>query len=145
MSDSLRKSFMNFFLSPRLSSCLKLQHIRHALLPAALAAATLWLPMAHAQDASSNAAETSKDSAAVSSPAATASASAVAPPRYAAADLKRAFNFMDDNHDGKISREEASRFRGVAKNFDRADTNHDGFLSRQEFDKAMNYVKPKQP
>ena len=66
-------------------------------------------------------------------------------PGYAAGALKRAFNFMDDNHDGKISREEASRFLGVAKYFDRADTNHDGFLSRQEFDKAMNYVKPKQP
>lgn len=66
----------------------------------------------------------------------------VAAPRYAAADLKRAFDFMDANHDGKISREEAARFRGVAKNFDRADTNHDQFLSRQEFDRAMNYVKP---
>ncbi len=52
-----------------------------------------------------------------------------------------AFNFMDSNHDGKVSREEASGFSGVAKHFDQADTDHDNFLSREEFDKAMNYVK----
>lgn len=50
---------------------------------------------------------------------------------------------MDGNHDGKLSREEASGFRGVAKHFDQADTNKDNFLSPEEFDKAMNYVKPK--
>ena len=77
-------------------------------------------------------------------PAAAASAAETpAPaPRYAASDLERAFNFMDSNHDGNISREEAAGFRGVAKHFDQADTNRDGFLSRDEFDTAMNYVKP---
>lgn len=132
MSDSLPKSFMKFSLSPRLYSCLELQHIRHAVLPVAFITAVLLSQTAHAQVVPSTTTDNPQ-------------ASAVAPPRYAAADLKRAFNFMDDNHDGKISREEASRFRGVAKNFDRADTNHDGFLSREEFGKAMNYVKPKQP
>ncbi len=48
---------------------------------------------------------------------------------------------MDASRDGKLSREEASGFRGVAKNFDKADTNHDNMMSRQEFDRAMNYVK----
>ena len=143
---------MKFFLSPQLDGCLELQYIRRALLPAAFIAAAWLSQTAHAQSAPLNTADTPQASA--SQPAATAStsvsphvapASAAAQPRYAAADLKRAFNFMDDNHDGKISREEASRFRGVAKNFDRADTNHDGFLSREEFGKAMNYVKPKQP
>ena len=80
------------------------------------------------------------------SPAATSGAAAAqvpAPgPRYAASDLERAFGFMDGDRDGKVSRQEASGFRGVAKNFDRADTNQDGFLSREEFDTAMNYVKP---
>lgn len=66
----------------------------------------------------------------------------VSPPRYSASQLEQAFNYMDRNHDGKVSREEASGFRGVAKNFDRADTNHDDALSREEFDRAMNYVKP---
>ena len=64
-------------------------------------------------------------------------------PRYAASELERAFGFMDSNGDGKVSRQEASGFRGVAKNFDRADTNQDDYLSREEFDTAMNYVKPK--
>ena len=123
---------MMFPLSPRLYSCLELQCIRHAVLSAALTAAALLSQTAHAQVAPSTTANEPQ-------------ASAAASPRYAAADLKRAFNFMDGNHDGKVSREEASRFRGVAKNFDRADTNHDGFLSREEFGKAMNYVKPKQP
>lgn len=66
----------------------------------------------------------------------------VSAPRYSASMLEKAFNYMDRNHDGKVSREEASGFRGVAKNFDRAATNHDNALSREEFDKAMNYVKP---
>ena len=72
-----------------------------------------------------------------------AAAAEMSAPRYSASDLERAFGFMDGNRDGKVSREEASGFRGVAKNFDRADTNQDGFLSREEFDAAMNYVKPK--
>jgi len=63
-------------------------------------------------------------------------------PRYAASDLNRAFRFMDGNGDGRVSRQEASGFRGVAKNFDRADTDKDDFLSPEEFDKAMNHVKP---
>ena len=64
-----------------------------------------------------------------------------AAPRYSAKDLERAFNFMDSNGDGKLNRNEAARFPGVKKYFDRADTDGDGFLSRDEFDKAMNYVK----
>lgn len=65
--------------------------------------------------------------------------------RYDASDLERAFNFMDSNHDGKLSREEAAGFRGVARHFDQADTDRDNFLSRDEFDKAMNYTKSKSP
>lgn len=64
-------------------------------------------------------------------------------PRYSDSNLKRAFNYMDGNDDGMVSREEAAGFRGVAKNFDKADTNHDNALSRAEFDRAMNYVKAK--
>ena len=76
----------------------------------------------------------------------TAGASAAVPaapaPRYTAGDLERAFGFMDSNRDGKVSREEASGFRGVAKNFDRADTSRDGILTIEEFGAAMNHVKP---
>jgi len=74
-------------------------------------------------------------------PAPAASVPAAAP-RYSASNLALAFGYMDANHDGKISREEAAGFSGVARHFDQADTNHDGFLSREEFDYAMNYVKP---
>ena len=80
--------------------------------------------------------------AAAASRAATVQAPASAP-RYAAGDLQQAFNFMDANRDGQISREEAAGFRGVARHFDQADADKDGFLSRSEFDAAMNYVKPK--
>ncbi|MEC5214045.1 hypothetical protein RCH06_002606 [Polaromonas sp. CG_9.5] len=74
-------------------------------------------------------------------PAASAFQTPAPAPRYTASNLERAFNFMDANHDGQISREEAAGFRGVARHFDQADTNHDGFLSREEFGTAMNYVK----
>lgn len=105
------------------------------------AAAALFAMSLHAQGAATPAAApSSAASAASEAPAAELPAPA---PRYAANDLERAFGFMDSDHDGKVSRQEASGFRGVAKNFDRADTNHDGFLSREEFDTAMNYVRPK--
>lgn len=71
-----------------------------------------------------------------------AASAATTTPRYTAQELERAFNFIDANKDGKISREEAAGFRGVAKHFDEADTNKDGFLSREEFENALNGVKP---
>lgn len=64
-----------------------------------------------------------------------------AEPKYAAKDVERAFGFIDANRDGKISREEAAGFRGVAKHFDEADLNKDGFLSRDEFTNALNGEK----
>jgi EF hand len=97
----------------------------------ALAAALLALGAAHAQN------QPAPDAAAPAPPAAQTPA-----PRYAASELERAFGFMDHDHNGQVSREEAAGFRGVAKNFDRADTDRDGQLSRAEFDAAMNYVKP---
>ena len=63
-------------------------------------------------------------------------------PKYAARDIERAFSFIDTNKDGKISREEAAGFRGVAKHFDEADINKDGMLSREEFENALNGNKP---
>ena len=101
-----------------------------------LALATLLAPHAQAQ--------TAEPAAAASAPASTPAPSA--PPTvtyYDPKDLERAFKFMDKTGDGKVSRDEASNFRGVSKHFDEADTNKDGFLSREEFDNAMN--KSKQP
>ncbi|MFS2032438.1 EF-hand domain-containing protein [Polaromonas sp. CT11-55] len=75
-------------------------------------------------------AQTAQPAAAASAPAAVA--------KYDSKDLERAFKFMDKNGDGKVSRDEASNFRGVSKHFDEADLNKDNFLSREEFDNAMN-------
>jgi EF hand len=76
-------------------------------------------------------------------PAAAASAEPAA--KYSAKDLERAFNFMDANKDGRISRDEAASFRNVAKYFDEADTDKDQMLSPQEFENAMNQSKAKAP
>lgn len=70
-------------------------------------------------------------------------APALQAPAYTASNIALAFNYIDANKDGQLSREEAAGFRGVAKNFDAADTNKDGSLSRQEFENAMNRSKPK--
>lgn len=80
-------------------------------------------------------------SASLSAPEPAPAASAPRPsgqtPAFTESNFGLAFNYIDANRDGQISREEAARFRGVAKHFDAADTNHDGVLSRQEFDEAM--------
>lgn len=65
-------------------------------------------------------------------------AAAAAAPKYTAKDIDRAFGFIDGNRDGKISREEAAGFRGVARHFDEADSNKDQVLSREEFESALN-------
>jgi hypothetical protein len=65
-------------------------------------------------------------------------AAAAAAPKYTAKDVERAFGFIDSNRDGKISREEAAAFRGVARHFDEADSNKDQALSRAEFESALN-------
>ena len=93
------------------------------------AAAALLATQAHAQ--------TTEPAA---TPAATPTAAAPAQPvaSYDPKDLERAFKFMDKTGDGKISRDEASNFRGVSKHFDEADVNKDNFLSPEEFNNAMN-------
>lgn len=83
--------------------------------------------------ASAAAAASSASESAVQTPAAV--------PKYSASDIKTIFSYLDRNKDGRISREEASGFKGVARNFDRADTNHDGSLSFDEFAFAMSQAK----
>lgn len=88
-------------------------------------------------------AQAPEPAAASSAPVAAANASAPVVLKYDPKDLERAFKFMDKTGDGKVSRDEASNFRGVSKHFDEADVNKDNFLSREEFDNAMN--RSKQP
>lgn len=91
------------------------------------AAATLLAAQAHAQTPEAAA------------PAATSTAAPAQPvASYDPKDLERAFKFMDKTGDGKVSRDEASNFRGVSKHFDEADVNKDNFLSPEEFNNAMN-------
>jgi hypothetical protein len=65
-------------------------------------------------------------------------ATASAEPKYSVAQIAQAFGFIDRNKDGKLSREEAAGFRGVARHFDEADANKDGALSREEFENALS-------
>jgi hypothetical protein len=52
-------------------------------------------------------------------------------------DLARAFYEADLNHDGELSRAEASRLTILPAPFDELDRNHDGVLSRFEYDDAF--------
>ena len=108
------------------------------LLALATAAAALLAPAAHAQPAAAAPAVQAQPAPSTS---VVSTASAATEPRYTTGDIARAFSFMDTNKDGKISREEASGFRGVARHFDEADTNKDSALSHQEFESALNQSK----
>ena len=47
-------------------------------------------------------------------------------------EMKARMQKMDANGDGKISRDEASKYKNLAKVFDKIDTNNDGYLSKDE-------------
>lgn len=145
---------MTFSIATPLSFRLATHSRRGLLLLSTAAALLLMSEQARSTDSADGAPVTTAAATATPVPAAAVQAETPAPtpaptpsvtaaaPRYSASNLAMAFNYMDANRDGKVSREEAAGFRGVAKNFDRADTNHDNILSRGEFDRAMNYVKP---
>lgn len=108
-----------------------------------MAGSLLALATAGALLAAQAQAQTAEPATAASAPTA-ATSSTPAPSTvtyYDPKDLERAFKFMDKTGDGKVSRDEASNFRGVSRHFDEADVNKDGFLSREEFDNAMNRSK----
>jgi hypothetical protein len=64
------------------------------------------------------------------------------PRKYALQDVERVFNYLDSDHDGKISRTEAAAFKNIASHFDAADVNKDHLLTKEEFDNAINGFKP---
>jgi hypothetical protein len=57
---------------------------------------------------------------------------AIASASYAVAP---AFNDLDKNHDGKLTRAEAASVKDL--DFDKADTNRDGSLDRAEYEAAV--------
>lgn len=136
MFDYFFENPMTFSTAKPLSSRLTLLSRPAVLVLSAAAALLLMSGQARSADTTDSA-----PPAPAAAPAPAPSVTAAAP-RYSASNLAMAFNYMDANRDGKVNREEAAGFRGVAKNFDRADTNHDNILSREEFDRAMNHVKP---
>jgi Ca2+-binding EF-hand superfamily protein len=54
-----------------------------------------------------------------------------------------AFNTLDTNHDGKISRSEARADPELSADFDMLDLNHDGYLSPEEFQAWSRALKTK--
>ena len=119
----------------------ELQAVAAALLLAAISACAQ--PSVPATPAAAPHASTPEAAPAATSPAPATAPPAAQGPAYTASNIALAFSYIDANKDGKISREEAAGFRGVAKYFDEADVNKDGFLSREEFENAMNRSKPK--
>ncbi|NJR72208.1 MAG: hypothetical protein HC782_03925 [Gammaproteobacteria bacterium] len=47
-------------------------------------------------------------------------------------EMKAKLEKIDVNSDGKVSRDEAAKYKGVAKHFDNVDANNDGYLTKDE-------------
>ena len=62
----------------------------------------------------------------------------VAQNQYGQQEIDHAFNLIDTDSNGRLSRSEAIAFRKVANYFDVADSNRDENLSPQEFAAALN-------
>ena len=76
--------------------------------------------------------------AAPKSPPGTSQANDTIPPnRWTAAQIQDAFRKADQDRDGKISRQEATIWTGLSRQFDLVDTNKDGSISSAEFDEAL--------
>lgn len=50
----------------------------------------------------------------------------------------KAFQELDKDDNGALTKQEASADRTVAAIFNQADTNQDGYLTKREFDRVMN-------
>lgn len=61
----------------------------------------------------------------------------VAQMRLSSAQVQQAFQHIDSNRDGSLSRAEVSVFPRIERHFDRIDTNRDGTISPAEFEQAL--------
>ena len=57
--------------------------------------------------------------------------------RWSATQIADAFRKTDSDANGSISRKEAEKSNGLARNFEKVDANGDGALSRQEFEQSL--------
>ncbi|RYF43585.1 MAG: EF-hand domain-containing protein [Comamonadaceae bacterium] len=57
--------------------------------------------------------------------------------RWTVAQVDEAFRKTDQDHDGKITRQEATIWTGLSRQFELVDTNKDGNISSAEFDEAL--------
>ncbi len=82
-------------------------------------------------------AQTAAPSGATPPAAANAPAAPAAPRQLSATEVNAAFDRADENHDARLTRNEAERFPEVARRFEQIDSNHDTFISREEFTRAI--------
>lgn len=57
--------------------------------------------------------------------------------RLSSSQIQQAFQFMDRNRDGRLTRAEAGLFPRIERHFDRIDGNRDGSVSPAEFEEAL--------
>jgi hypothetical protein len=58
-------------------------------------------------------------------------------PRLTVAQVQQAFQTIDANRDGALSRAEVSAFPRIERHFERLDANRDGTVSPAEFEQAL--------
>ena len=57
--------------------------------------------------------------------------------RLSSAQVQQAFQYIDSNRDGRLSRTEVGVFPRVERYFERMDSNNDGSISPAEFETAL--------
>ena len=60
--------------------------------------------------------------------------------RLSSVQVQQAFQHIDTNRDGRLSRAEVSVFPRVERHFERIDANHDGSISPAEFEEALQHA-----
>jgi len=58
-------------------------------------------------------------------------------------EIAEDFERLDRDHDGYVTRDDASRWQRLAKAFDKYDADHDGKLSRVEFQEFEHSLSPR--
>jgi hypothetical protein len=102
-----------------------------------LALLVLGTGVALAQPASAPAAVPSTTAAAAPAQSSGAPSAPLVAQPWTIAQIDDAFQMTDTDRNGVISRQEASIWTGLSRNFDLVDTNRDGVISRAEFEQRL--------